>query len=740
MSTFPSLTSGAAFRRASPSRTLSSALGGASLLVLSAALPAVAEDAEGVVALDEIKVSGEARGLAPGPNLTVSTGAGSRLGLTPLETPASVDVVSGDVVRDRGQSSIAEAVTQNAAGFSFIGTPGNGFGAYSSRGFTGVNSVTTLYDGVRLYPGNGTVTFPFDTWTADRIEVLRGPASVLYGEGAIGGAINVIPKKPLTDARRNEARAVVGTDGQVGLAAGSAGPINERFAYSFDVAASRGDGWMDRGDYKNLAFSGALNWRPTDELSVTLSHDGGHNQPSRYFGTPLKGAGKVEKDWIGENYNVRDGVIRFNDNITQLKAEWTPNETVALRAVGYYVTSNRLWRNAEGYAWNPATGLIDRADGDWIAIKHEHEQIGARADATLRSELFGMANEATIGFDVNRFRFSRLNNSPYAGPGGDTSLPPTGFDPGEYGSTSRYDREYRATTTQYSLSFDDRLKLTDQLSLVAGLRYDHPEIDYRNLRTGAKANPTLDSISWRVGAVYEPVKNLAFYAQYSEAADPVNSLLSLTPAQSDFKLSKGRQVEAGVKQSLWDERFEWTLSAFYIEKKDLLARNPNDATVTQQVGQQSSRGVEASIGMELGHGWRIDANGTILDARYDDFIEGVFNPVTQKTDPVSRKGNTPNAVPEKLANVWATWRFAENWKAQAGLQYVGKTYTSASNDYKRPAYALVNAGLQWKPTGYATLDVRVKNLTDKTYAYAGGDSQWYFGAPRTAELALHLRF
>ncbi|MFD1705084.1 TonB-dependent receptor [Methylopila henanensis] len=737
MSTFPSLTSGAAFRRASPSRTLSSALGGASLLVLSAALPAFAEASEGVVALDEINVSGEARRLAPGPNLTVSTGAGSRLDLTPLETPASVDVVSGDVVRDRGQSSIAEAVTQNAAGFSFIGTPGNGFGAYSSRGFTGVNSVTTLYDGVRLYPGNGTVTFPFDTWTVDRIEVLRGPASVLYGEGAIGGAINIIPKKPLTDERRNEARAVVGTDGQVGLAAGSAGPINEKFAYSFDVAASRGDGWMDRGDYKNLAFSGALNWRPTDELSVTLSHDGGHNQPSRYFGTPLKGAGNVEKDWIGENYNVRDGVIRFNDNITQLKAEWTPNETVTLRATAYSVVSNRFWRNAESYRWSASAsplfpdGQINRSD--YIAIKQEQEQIGARADATVRSELFGMANEATIGFDVNRFRFSRLNNGGYGDPAVNPPLPPKGFDPGEYGSTSSYGREYRATTTQYSLSFDDRLKLTDQLSLVAGLRYDHPEIDYRNLRTGLKANPTLDSISWRVGAVYEPVKNLAFYAQYSEAADPVNSLLSLTPAQSDFKLSKGRQVEAGVKQSLWDDRFEWTLSAFYIEKKDLLAPRPGAlaGTPAEQIGKQSSRGVEASVGVELGHGWRVDANGTILDARYDEFFGA---------GGLSYKGNTPNAVPEKLANVWATWRFAENWKAQAGLQYVGRTYTSASNDYKRPAYALVNAGLQWKPTGYATLDARVKNLTDKTYAYAGGDYQWYFGAPRTAELALHLKF
>ncbi|GLK77294.1 TonB-dependent receptor [Methylopila jiangsuensis] len=719
-------------RRSTP-RSLRVALLGA-CCAAALASPSRAQSPESPVELDEITVSGKGGKPSSGPNLSVKTGAGSRLGLTPLETPASVDVVSGDVVRDRGQASIAEAVTQNAAGFSFIGTPGNGFGAYSSRGFTGVSSVTTLYDGVRLYPGNGTVTFPFDTWTVDRIEVLRGPASVLYGEGAIGGAINIIPKKPLYEERRNEARAVVGTDGQVGLAAGSAGPINEKFAYSFDVAASRGDGWMDRGDYKNLAFSGALNWRPTDELSVTLTHDGGHNQPSRYFGTPLKGSGNVEKDWIGENYNVRDGVIRFNDNITQLKAEWTPNETVTLRAVGYYVTANRLWRNAEGYKWNEGTERVDRSS--FIAIKQEQEQIGARADATIRTELFGMANEAVVGFDVNRFDFRRLNNGGYRAPDLNPSLPPKGFDPGEYGSASSYGKDYKAITTQYSFFIDDRLKLTDQISLVAGLRYDHPEVDFRGYRlvNGAlpRSKTVLDSLSWRVGAVYEPVKNLAVYAQYSEAADPVTSILSLPPGSSGYKLSKGRQVEAGVKQSLWDDRFEWTLSAFYIEKKDLLAPNPNKpGSPSEQIGKQSSRGVEASVGVELGHGWRVDANATILDARYDEFF-GSGN--------VDYKGNTPNAVPETLANVWATWRFAEDWKAQAGLQYVGKTYTSASNDHKRPAYALVNAGLQWKPTAYATLDLRVKNLFDKTYAYTGGDSQWYFGAPRTAELALHLKF
>ena len=118
---------------------------------------------------------------APTLNLTGITSTGSRLNLTRLQTPASVEVISAETLAERGQQNLLDAVTQNATGITAIGEPGNGGVAFSSRGFTGVDSVKTLYDGTRLYVGSGTVTFPFDTWSAERIEVLRGPASVMYG-------------------------------------------------------------------------------------------------------------------------------------------------------------------------------------------------------------------------------------------------------------------------------------------------------------------------------------------------------------------------------------------------------------------------------------------------------------------------------------------------------------------------------------------------------------------------------
>lgn len=146
-----------------------------------------------------------------GLNLRTPDRTASRLGLTPLETPASVDIVSGETAPARAGHDRRRR-DQDATGITTIASPGNGNGAFTSRGFAGPNSIQQLYDGTRFYVGAGTVTFPFDTWNVERIEVLRGPSSVLYGDGAIGGIINVVPKKP-TFVPINTARAVVGSDG-----------------------------------------------------------------------------------------------------------------------------------------------------------------------------------------------------------------------------------------------------------------------------------------------------------------------------------------------------------------------------------------------------------------------------------------------------------------------------------------------------------------------------------------------
>ena len=680
------------------------------------------------VTLSPVTVTGKAAEPAPaGLALDRPNTGGSRLDLTPLETPASIEVISGRTIRDRGQTSVIEAVTQNATGFTSLAAPGNGGSSLATRGFAGHGSVMQLYDGTRLYVGSGTVTFPFDSWSAERIEVLRGPASVLYGEGAIGGVINVVPKRPTTDAR-HEAMVAISTDGTRRTAFGSGGPVGEKLSYRLDVSGNRSNGWVDRGDTKNLAVSGAVRLQATPDFAVTLSNDYGDQQPQEYFGTPLINGG-LNDALRHRNYNVADSAIRYRDNWTQLKAEWAVSDVLTLRNTAYHLTSHRHWKDVESYAWIPATQRIQRSS--YIEIYHDQRQVGDRFDATWRGSLFGLKNEMVGGFDLNRIEFKHTNNSPY---GGSSSVDPFDPAPGLFLNSAGTSPRSRSRTRQYALFAEDRLSLTPQLALVGGIRYDAPTVERWDLVANSSYTKDFHATSWRTGAVYEVVPGLALYGQYATAVDPVGNLISLSPAQKDFELSTGRQLEIGVKQSFLEGRGEWTLAAYRLVKDKLLTTDPNRPAVTMQVGRQSARGLEASLSLGLWEGVRVDVNGALLQAKYDDFTQTVSGRA------VSYAGNVPTGVPERTANIWGSWAFLPGWEARAGVQYVGKTYADAANTSVRPAYTVVNAGLDYRPTDNTKLSLRAYNLFDEVYAVAGGTTSWVLGRPRSAELAFSMTF
>lgn len=692
------------------------------------------------IALEELAVQGAGSGTrllaqspytaaATGLNLTTPNRSGSRLDLSPLQTPASIEVISGQKIRERGQQTVQEAITQNAAGITTIGSPGNGFGAYTSRGFAGVNSVMQLYDGTRLFVGVNTTTYPFDTWNVDRIEVLRGPASVLYGDGAIGGVINVVPKKPVA-VPVNAARAALGSDGVKRLAVDSGGPVGENLFYRLNVSGNQVDGWLNQnGDFTNLAVSGSLLYQATPDLAVTLSHDYGYQEPLRSFGTPLIG-GRIDPRLRFQNYNIDGSRIAFEDNWTQLKVEWSPSDDIVIRNTAYRLLSDRHWRNLESYAFVPSTGLIRRTSP--IEIFHHQEQIGNRFDATVKGTLFGLRNEFVAGSEVNHIDFGVRNNSPYRG---ENSVDPFFFNPGFFSSPDSVRPLYRSITDQYSLFAEDRLILSDQLSLIAGLRYDAPTVRREDLVTPSQSfTKAFNALSYRFGAVFNPTPDSSLYASYATAVDPVTSLITIPITQKDFKLSAGEQVEIGYKQVFWDGRGEFTLAGYRINKRDLLTVDPLRPQVPVQVGRQSSHGVEAFLSPGLWENWRVEGNLALLHAQYDDFQQAVGGVA------VNFAGNRPVNVPERIANLWLSWAFAPRWEARAGVQFVGETFSDFANTVRRPAYEVVNGSLDYRVSDTSRFSVRVYNLLDTIYPVTGSANTWLLGRPRSVEVAYNLTF
>jgi iron complex outermembrane receptor protein len=688
-----------------------------------ALLPAHAQNAP-VATLPSISVSGD----APPLTLLEQTGTGTLLGLTPFETPASIEIISNEQLRERGAVTVTDAITQ-AAGISAMRHPGNGGSSLSSRGFTDSNSVAQLYDGVRQYGGVGQ-TFIYDPWAVDRIEVLRGPASVLYGEGAIGGVVNVIPKKPTRGPIENEIQATVGTHDTQRLGFGSGGAIDDKWSYRLDVSGNHSDAGISLGDSRDAAITAALRLDVSPDLNFTLTQAYAWQEPTRYFGTPLVD-GAMDYSLRKQNYNVADSKIIYRDSRTELKAEWSPNPATQVRSRVYYIGSDRDYRDVENYAWVPG-GMIQRTA--YTDIRHDQEQAGTITDATFDGHLLGLANKVAVGFELNRASLKHTNNSPYSG----TSLvDPYDVDHGRFINVAGTTPRYRNTATQYALFAEDRLMLTPAWSVLGGVRYDHIDLKRRDLVADQTAfRTTFTNVGWRVGTVYDVLPTLSVYGQYAQAADPIGSLLLLSPANKDFDLSEGRQVEVGVKQTFWDGKGQWTLAAYHIRKNNLVTRDPNDPALRIQVGEQSSRGVEATLGVELSPAWRLDLNAVALRARYDNFSESVDGAS------VSRKGNVPTDVPERVANAWLSWKFAPQWTASAGLRYVGKRYADAANRLEMAGYTTTNLALLWEPRRDLSLALRAFNVFDRKYAETAyyNQTQWLLGEGRRVELSANYRF
>ncbi|HEX7873834.1 MAG TPA: TonB-dependent siderophore receptor [Sphingobium sp.] len=663
--------------------------------------------------------------------LNIRSQSASRLDLTPLETPASVETIDGDAIRLRGDLTIQDAAARATGIVNTSGVFGYGL---SARGFTGQNSVMTLYDGMRMY--NNTLTFPADPWMAQSVEILRGPASVLYGEGAIGGAVNVVRKQP-GETLEVSGRAGVASFGSYTVAGGSGGPLNDVVAFRVDGSYRRSDGWMDRGRSSALALSASFRFQLSPDLHLTVSHDFSTQKPRTWFGVPLVG-GVLEPSIRRNNYNVTDADLRFRDHWTQAKLEWTPSEAVSVASTFYALRANKYWRNAENVTYVPAAGgnPAQIRQSSFLELFHVQKQVGNRTTATMKHGLAGLKNQFVIGFDANRISYENISNS-----GNNATRLINVYDPApglfidQPGAASTKTR-YINRINQYSVFAEDRLTFSDAFSLVGGLRYDRPEItkaDYVNAANNFTGTP--DAVTWRVGAVYNPIPTLSLYGQYATAADPVGALVSTSFAQRNALLSTGRQWEVGVKQVFWGGKGQWTFAAYDIIKKNLLVTNPADSNNPFQAGQQSSRGLEASLSLEPVKTLSFTLNGSVLRARYDDFREPVSGVL------VSRAGNRPTNVAAVTANAFVSWELLKGVVVDGGAGYVGKRYQDAANTLVIPAYTLTDIGIRWQFIEKASVSARVRNVFDETYVRATyGASQWVLGDPRTVEATINVAF
>jgi iron complex outermembrane receptor protein len=360
-------------------------------------------------------------------------------------------------------------------------------------------------------------------------------------------------------------------------------------------------------------------------------------------------------------------------------------------------------------------------------------QLGNAGYLKKSTRLFGLPNDVLIGLDANRNYYHRNDN-----PRGGTSLVDA-LNPDDGNYLNFYNQLarpfYLMHVNQIAGFMEDHLHVGERLSLVVGLRHDHYHVNRYDEQVPATTINDLEGNGWNAGTVYEPVKSLALYAQYAVASDPVNSLSSIAANQQGFHLSPGRQVEGGLKQRLFNGRAEWTLAMYNLVKKGLLTPAVNNPTLTDQVGQQSSHGVEGALAVTAGQ-FRFNVNGTVLKTRFDDFNAVVGPSVVQLA------GRVPLNVPEQSANVIAFWNPHPRWEARSVMRFVGRRFADNINTVSAvmPSYKVVDFGLRWIVRPDMSFDARLDNAFDELYADSGTTTQWLLGSPRSATISMNFFF
>ncbi|MET4803118.1 iron complex outermembrane receptor protein [Bradyrhizobium sp. LB11.1] len=598
---------------------------------------------------------------APTPlNSNAVAESASRLGLTVRETPATVEVISAETMREQGYRTVSD-VAQGAVGVTAGDNPAEP-SAFSMRGFTN-SQINTLYNGIKIGPQNMTSRI-MDTANLEAVEFLKGPASLISGEGAAGGAINFVTKQPHTGAIRNEADFSYDSLNSFRAHYGSGGSTNvQGLDYRFDISRSTLNGFADDTNTKTLDISGQLNYRISDSLKVWGAIEYREDRSKAYWGAPLVsaafsgshatsgivsgsyfnrtdlGAITIDDRTFNTNYNVLD-----NRNVAQevwlrggFELKLAPDLTLKSQAYGY--GAERTWFNNEIEAFDSIKNEVYR---ERFYVAHSQRLVGNITDLVWDANIAGFDNRMVTTLSSSYLDFVRPSAANFP----NDYVPLVDFDRGFYGSLTT--KQQTARIDNEALSFEDRLKLTRTFALIGGLRVEHIGLDRNSTDVNGLENANFPfSKSWapvtgRIGYTWEAVPGLTFFSQYATGADiSANNIFLLAPTQP-LDLTTARTYETGVKHVFWDNRAEWSFSAY-----DILRKNVYAAAGGMQLniaGRQESKGVELAGSIRPIEPLRLWGNIAYVDARYADydFVGGSFS------------GNTPPNVPRIVANAGAS--------------------------------------------------------------------------------------
>ena len=647
-----------------------------------------------------------------------------------IETPQSVSVVSREDWEEKGARTVQRAASYTpGVGTNQVGSS-NRYDYLILRGFSDGSINNTYLDGLRVMNDGGSYSsFAIDPWFLERIEIVKGPTSVLYGQGSPGGIVALTSKRPeFRDG--GEIRVSLGNNAQRSFAFDVTGSVDDeqRVAYRVTGIASAADAQQDHVELDRRAIAPSLTWDMTDETSVTLlaylqrDPEGGYHSGLPYEGTVESRNGqKIDNTFFeGEpDYDLfrRDMTMVGYDLEHRINRNWS-----ALQKARYLDSDVEL-KQVYAYGWASATELNRYYSGG------DEDLQALTVDNQIQGELTTGAVDHTVlvGVDYQQ----RENDVVWpsgAFPAIDAFNPEYGADPSALYPPQRNLRKQKQT----GVYLQDQLA-TGGWRLTLGGRYDWVEIENTNRDTGVVTELDETQFSGRAGLLYLFDNGIAPYVSHSTSFSPS----AYTDENGDLLAPReGKQIETGLRYQPVGTTDLYTLSLFRINQENLATKQPQESFY-RSIGEIESQGVELEAKAQLTENLNVQAGYAFTD-------------VTFEKSEAYREGNAASQVPEHQLTLWAGYRFTQGVlngaNAGLGVRHNADIYADDANTKKVPDYTLVDLalGYDFSELGLEGVSTRlnVNNLLDKEYVASCYNSLdfCYFGAERNVTASVSYRF
>ncbi|XTZ63286.1 TonB-dependent receptor [Aeromonas salmonicida subsp. pectinolytica] len=626
--------------------------------------------------------------------------------------PQAIDSVKASELTAFGQPTLSEALT----GIPGVNASGDTrFDSVNIRGFSASNDF--YLDGFR-----DDMQYTRDLGNIERVEVLKGPAAVLYGRGSTGGIINRVSKKP-QKGQESSVTALVGSFDTRRVAADLNAEAGERVQLRLNLAQEDKDSFRNDVTSKRTLLAPSANWEISDKLNWLVQYE--RNAHDRTPDRGIPGVNGRPAD-VPREFVYSDTRRDFIDDVaqsTRSRLSWDLNDQWQLRQQLGYSTLDSQFDNT----------YVTSVKGDQVTRARWQQDLKANSlisntEAEGQLQTGPVEHRLLIGLEQNwQERTPKLYQNASPIPAGNL------YDPGSlptYDGAMKLSSDANHRVRGYGLYLQDQLSLGDW-HLVGGLRRDDFTVTSRRNDLNKEETLSVTSLSPRLGLVWNPLEDHAFYTSYSKTFTPVGGeLIGITPGDKNNSLDpqNTRLYEGGVKSDWLDGRLATTLSLYRLEMYNKRSKDPLDPTKVTLTGLQRTDGIELSARAQLTDELYLRGGIAIQDAE-------------QVKADADLQGKRPMNVSRQNGQLFAGYENGQQgWFGETGVTAVGDRFADNANTTTLPGYARFDAraGYRWQQW---EAQLSAENLTDHDYfVSATSASQILPGTPRQLNLSAAYRF